>query len=254
MIARLLELLVYPLSLSLLSGVAGAALCAMHRRRLGTVLIAFAFMWLALWSLPPVADRVGRSLEDRSPELAIYAVPRADVILVFGGVMRTSRPDHAYADLNSASDRVWHAARLYRAGKAPKVLLSGGRASDGDGSPSEASSMADFLGDLGVPRTAMILEERASTTRENAVFSAALMQREGLSTALLVTSALHMPRAAAAIRAAGVEVVPVATDFEAVGGRRPSLAWLPVSDALDRSTRALHEWAGIVVYRWRGWI
>ena len=63
-----------------------------------------------------------------------------------------------------------------------------------------------------------------------------------------------MPRAAAAMRATGLQVIPVAMDFEATDERVRSLGWLPASDALDRSTHALHEWVGIVVYRWRGWI
>ena len=114
--------------------------------------------------------------------------------------------------------------------------------------------MAAFVVDLGVPREALVLEERAGNTRENAIFCADLMRARRMESALLVTSALHMPRAAAAMRVTGLQVIPVATDFQATGERVRSLGWAPASDALDRSTRALHEWVGIVVYRWRGWI
>jgi len=254
MIERLLEMLVYPLSLSLLMGVAGIALLVSRRRRTGMAVVAVALGWLGLWSSPPVADLLGRSLESRTPQSRIEALPRADAILVFGGVIRAPRPGHPLADLNSASDRIWHAARLYHAGKAPKLILSGGRPGGRSDLPSEAAAMAAFLVDLGVPREALILEDRATTTRENAVFCAELMRARRMESALLVTSALHIPRAVAAVRAMGVEVFPVATDFEATGERVHSLGWLPASDALDRSTRALHEWVGIVVYRWRGWI
>lgn len=254
MIERLLEMLVYPLSLSLLMGLAGIALLASRHRRTGTAVVAVAIGWLGLWSLPPVADLVGRSLEGRSPKTGIEALPLADAILVFGGVIRAPRPGHPLADLNSASDRIWHAARLYHAGKAPKLILSGGRPGGRSELPSEAAAMAAFVVDLGVPREALVLEERAGNTRENAIFCADLMRARRMESALLVTSALHMPRAAAAMRVTGLQVIPVATDFQATGERVRSLGWAPASDALDRSTRALHEWVGIVVYRWRGWI
>jgi len=254
MIERLLEMLVYPLSLSLLMGVAGIALLVSRRRRTGMAVVAVALGWLGLWSSPPVADLVGRSLEGRSPHLAPAKAPHADVILVFGGVIRSVQGGALPPDLSAGGDRIWHAARLYHAGKAPKLILSGGRPGGLSELPSEAAAMAAFLVDLGVPREALILEDRATTTRENAVFCAELMRARRMESALLVTSALHTPRAVAAVRAMGVEVFPVATDFEATGERVHSLGWLPASDALDRSTRALHEWVGIVVYRWRGWI
>ena len=113
--------------------------------------------------------------------------------------------------------------------------------------------MAAFPVNFGVPREALILDEGAMTTRENAVFGADLRRAQRMKSVLLLTSALHMPRAAAAMPATGLQVIPVATDFEATGERVSTLGWLPAADALARVTRALHECVGIVVYRWRGW-
>ncbi len=68
-----------------------------------------------------------------------------------------------------------------------------------------------------------------------------------------MTSALHMLRALAAFRAAGVDAVPAATDFEVMPRPDNLLRWLPDAQALADSTRALKEYLGMAVYWWRGW-
>jgi len=251
---KLLSLLLYPLGLSLLLGFLGLLLCALRYRKFGFAVVTSSLVWLTLWSLPPVADAVSRTLEGKAVKLALDLVPRADVILVFGGVMRPPRSDYPYADLSAAADRVWHAARLYHAGKAPMVMLSGGRNDWQPDWPSQAQTMALFLADLGVPLEAMVLEEHSRSTYENGIYSAELMQERGFTSALLITSALHIPRSEALFRATGVNFVSVATDFEVGDGATALLSWMPSAQALQRSTSAVHEWIGIAVYRWRGWI
>lgn len=63
-----------------------------------------------------------------------------------------------------------------------------------------------------------------------------------------------MPRLLAVLRAAGVEAVPAATDFEVDQDPARLLRWLLSAEALQRSIYALHEWIGLAVYRWRGWL
>jgi uncharacterized SAM-binding protein YcdF (DUF218 family) len=70
-----------------------------------------------------------------------------------------------------------------------------------------------------------------------------------------VTSAMHMPRALATFRSAGVEATPAATDFEATRSRASGLYnWIANPAALAVTARALEEFAGWLVYRQRGWI
>jgi uncharacterized SAM-binding protein YcdF (DUF218 family) len=149
---------------------------------------------------------------------------------------------------------VLHAARLYRAGKAPLVVASGGNPPHLGAEASESEDMADLLVEWGVPREAIVTEGASLDTRENAVGTARLLTARGLRRILLVTSALHMTRAAAAFRAAGLEVLPAPTDYQAVDAREVTwLDWLPDAGALARSSRALHEHLGRVWYRLRGW-
>jgi uncharacterized SAM-binding protein YcdF (DUF218 family) len=157
-----------------------------------------------------------------------------------------------YSDLGAA-DRVWHTARIYHAGRAPRVVASGGNQPWLGGVCSEASAMRDFLVDLGVPAEAVWLEERSRNTRENAVHTAKILEAQGIGPMPLVTSALHMPRALATFRAAGINAIPAPTDFEVEVRPRVFLDWLPDAEALAASTRALKEYPGLWVYRYRGW-
>ena len=106
-----------------------------------------------------------------------------------------------------------------------------------------------------MPDSALLLEERALTTRQNAVHVQDLLDAQGIDSFLLVTSALHMRRSEASFRALGLDPLPMATDFEV----RPSPArgwrrWRPSASALAGSTRAWHEHVGYWQYRRRGWI
>ena len=149
----------------------------------------------------------------------------------------------------SAADLVWHAARLYRAGKAPLVIPSG---------HGEAESSVPLLRDLGVPRRAIRVENAARNTEENAVLTRRLLDeaRGGATNrparVLLVTSAWHMRRAMQQFARAGVEAIPAATDHEALQIRgRPLTVWhfFPREENLYRNSVLWKEIAGYWLYR-----
>ena len=93
---------------------------------------------------------------------------------------------------------------------------------------------------LSVPNPAMVLEERSRNTSQNAAFTADILARREIGCILLVTSALHMPRSKALFKAQGLGVIPAAKDHEvqAIPAWRN---WLPITDALDGSSRAIKE-------------
>lgn len=104
---------------------------------------------------------------------------------MLGGGITAGPPDGLYPDLGAAADRVWHAARLFHAGKAPRVILSGGRMAWRGERPSEAAATRQFLTDLGVPAAALLFEDRSRSTRENAQYSAELIRAHGFARVLL---------------------------------------------------------------------
>lgn len=245
--------LAYPLGLSLSLCLLAVLLVWLGWRRLGAGLVVLAVAWVGVWSLPVASDALRLSLEARHAQDRAAVLPRADAVVVLGGAMHPEYAEGKYPNLGAAADRVWHAARIFHAGRAPRVVVSGGNLPWLGGVRSEASAMRDFLVDLGVPADAVWLEERSRNTRENALYTAEILESRGIGPVLLVTSALHMPRALATFRAAGVDAIPAPTDFEVMPRPRVFLDWLPDAEALAASTRALKEYLGLWVYQRRGW-
>lgn len=85
--------------------------------------------------------------------------------------------------------RVEAGAALFHVGRAPILALTGGRVR---GRPAEAPGMAAWAARAGVPRGAMVLEDKSRSTRENAAFTARLLPGASV---LIVTDSWHLPRA-----------------------------------------------------------
>jgi uncharacterized SAM-binding protein YcdF (DUF218 family) len=141
---------------------------------------------------------------------------------------------------------------LYFAGRAPKILLSGGAL---EGKVSEASVMAKSLRQRGVPESALILENDSRFTYENAKLSDRTMQTKHLKRALLVTSALHMPRALATFIKRGVDTIPAPSAPQiTLPDDEPLNPWLPHIRSLDASRTIIKEYLGLFGYWLRGWV
>lgn len=251
---KLVISLVSPLGTSLLLWLLALVICvrarncaaASNKMSWALVLAALGSVWLLAWSFPAVSHALRGQLEDAYPPMVMEEVPRAQAIVVLGGGIRPAEQSGQMPDMGSAADRVWLAARLFKAGKGHKLLVSGG--SDRTVSlTSEAQAIRELLLDMGVPDDALILEEQSRNTRQNATYAAKLLREQGIQKILLVTSALHMSRARALFEAQGLDVIPVAADHQA-RHRFAAVDWIPDSDALDGSARAIKE----LVARWTG--
>jgi uncharacterized SAM-binding protein YcdF (DUF218 family) len=232
--------LTYPPTLSICMLLCGG-LMLLRWRRLGGLVMVLAVGWSALWSVPQCSDWLRGTLEERHPVVVESTLPPADAIVVLGGGVGRAwlrREDVDPEELKSS--RLAAGARAWLARRAPTVILSGG----GDGDGSEARTMAAAITRLRVPASALLLEERSRDTRGNALFTAELAKQHGMRRVLLVTSALHMPRARLMFCEAGMEVTPIPVpEFAHRDGWRAR--WLPTRGALWRSGRALKEYAGL---------
>lgn len=216
-LSQVLFSLVSPLGVSLLLSVFGIALGLTGKfRRVGWSIVTFAVCWLWFWSMPVTVGLLRAAVVGDNIPKSIQSLPRVQAIVVLGGGVVSSgmdKPVEQPFDLQEAADRVWYGARLYSAGLAPYVVLSGGNARDSNPETSEAAAMAVFLKDLGVPRKAILLEETSTNTAENARFTAEILESRGIDKILLVTSATHMTRAIRYFEAVGLTVIPAPTDY-----------------------------------------
>lgn len=122
-----------------------------------------------------------------------------DVIIVLGCKVRADgEPGY------TLRSRVERGVELYHQGVAPRILFTGAAVY----SPFvEAEVMARLAEQLGVPREAMVLETRATNTRENATYSIALLRTAGWREAVVTTSAFHCRRSAVLFAQEGLEVL-----------------------------------------------
>jgi uncharacterized SAM-binding protein YcdF (DUF218 family) len=266
-LSKLLPLLVYPLGLACLLLILSLLLHKHKRGQTTVVIIAIAVIALAGNRL--VGMSLARSLEWRHPALheqnPAGELPTADVIVVLGGGTRQRLPPRPFQEVGEAGDRMIYAAKLYRDGVAPKVLVSGAHAPlYNPGEQTEAEAMAELLAFFGVPESDIIYEGISRNTYENAVESAKALEAAGLNRVILVTSALHMPRAYAVFRQTALDVVPAPADYLVTRSdwsfyTRPDafiqlMNLLPDARYLEMTQKALKEYIGIVVYGLRGWL
>ena len=258
---KVLTLLVTPLAIAVGVGLLALVALALGRRRMALGSLAFAIAWLWFWSMPWTSGNLHQSLTSGYPFRDVEAFPAADAIVVLGSI-RPNPGAPAYPDLVETSDRAWHAARLYLAGKAPLIIVSAGNVWVPSSQQSTADATGILLEALGVPDSAIVIEGRSRNTRQNALFTAELADRRDIRRVLLATSVWHMRRAEAALRQVGLEVIPAATDYTFVPRSARRAGWrarprifrfLPSARALSGSTRMLKEHLGLLVYRFRGW-
>lgn len=196
--------------------------------------------------------------------LAPDTYPQSEVIVVLGGTTQSALYPRQIVEIGASGGRLLYAAHLYHAGVAPKLLLTGGYIDWMDERNPPAKDMAEILQMLGVPETALWYETESRNTYENALFSRQILAENGIQSIVLVTSALHMPRAVALFEKQGFEVIPAPADYTLTQNDWERL-WapdlitqlfnsLPSVGNLSTTTRALKEYIGILTYSLRGWI
>ena len=111
-----------------------------------------------------------------------------DALIVLGS---PANPDGSVSP--EQRTRVTEAVREYAAGVAPRMILSGGAAHNAF---VEADVMAQLAEHEGVPASAIVEERQAQNTVQNIFYSNAILQERGWSSAEVVSSPSHLPRAA----------------------------------------------------------
>ena len=232
-----------PIGIAIFGGLV-ALLCArLGRKRMAQWIGGLTVAWLWLWMTPIMTWVVGVPLEreflvgGRVP--AGETFPEADAIVLLGGSMGVETNLSQYAEMWTSADRVWQAARLYKSGKASKIIATGDYAKD---------TTLPLLKEFGVGEEAVSFVD-ARTTEEEAKG----LEKLGYKKILLVTSAWHMKRARLMFEkyAPEIEVVCAPADFENTYKAMETSFFkviLPDPYVFYSNSTAFHEWVGIVGY------
>jgi len=233
-----------PIGIAILGGLVALLYARFKRQCMAKWLGWLTVAWLWLCMTPIMTWVVGAPLEreflvdGRVPMVETF--PEADVIVLLGGSMGIETNLSSYAEMWTSADRVWQTARLYKAGKASKVIATGNYAID---------TTLPLLKDFGLAEECVSFLDAKNTEEE-----AKGIAKMGYKKILLVTSAWHTKRARLMFKkyAPEIEVVCAPADFEqtmmAENLFSPK-AILPDVNVLYLNSVALHEWVGIVGYK-----
>jgi uncharacterized SAM-binding protein YcdF (DUF218 family) len=241
-----------PSNLAALLGVAGLLLLATPWRGTGIKAMAVCITLMLVLGFSPLGNFLMLSLSERFPQWHDKGrIP--DGIIVLGGAINPELSQaRGTAEINASGERMTAAAELARRFPAARIVLSGGNNALIDPVSTEAAMSANFLERLGVPKERIVLEDKSRTTSENAVFTRDLLKPRPGEYWLLVTSAVHMPRAMGAFRAAGFEVDPYPVDWRTRGWQDAARPFETLAGGLSRVDTAVHEWIGLIGYRLSG--
>ncbi len=232
------------------------ALLAAWKMKRGWFRRVFVIVWIALAasSSYAVAAPLVRSLEERYAPMRVAEAPQADAIVVLSGMVTPLVPSAGEPEFSDAVDRILAGRNLYRAGKAPVLIVTGGSGLLSQAGEPEAVTLHRWLVAEGIPERAIVVESASRNTAENASETGKIAQARGIRRVILVTSAFHMLRSVMCFQKAGLEVVPFAVDFK-IPERFPGMeAAIPHPAGAVLTGIALKEYAGIVAYRWKGYL
>lgn len=184
------------------------------------------------------------------------ALPVCDAVVVLGGGHSFSSKGMFQIELNDSADRILTAVELVRIGKAKAFVAGGGGFSEKGRQQGEGKLLKKWIEawkpfdqpvyDLGVN----------SNTRDEAINTLELANKNGWKKIALVTSAWHMRRSKALFENVGFEVVPVGCDLQGTSALENMWRFYPVpnNSGFNHLAWYMHEQIGWLYYRLRGWL
>jgi uncharacterized SAM-binding protein YcdF (DUF218 family) len=259
-LSKFLPLFFYPLGFACFALIV-ALIIGWKYPRWGYFPVALALIILLLASNSWLSNYLVKSLEWQNLPLA--DLPKSEAIVILGGATKSALTPRPMVDVSEQGDRLLYAVKLYKDGLAPVIIASGGRIEWKNGGTPEAQDMVELLQLMGIPESVVIPEPNSLNTYENAVNVKQILTEKGINQVLLVTSALHMPRAKLIFQRQNINIIPAPTDFivsedDLISLNRNTQAFLlnilPDAENIAKTTKALKEYLGLFIYRLKGWI
>jgi uncharacterized SAM-binding protein YcdF (DUF218 family) len=248
-LSKVLGFFLVPSNIMVLLGLAGIAFLAIGYVYTGVRLLVASTVLIAAVGALPIGNGLALPLETRFPRWDPTRGPPSGIVVLGGGVINSEiSTNRATLALGSAAERIISVVELALRYPGARVVFTGGNANLLAGGSAEADFVVDLFEKLGVPRDRVIVERSSRNTAENAAFTKQLVGPKAGELWLLVTSAMHMPRAVGAFQKAGFSVDAYPVDYQTTDTEN----WWILSSALmggiGNADRAVHEWVGLTVY------
>ena len=251
-LSKTLGILTVPSHVISLLAAAGLVLLCTRFCRAGRRLLVASLVLVIIFGILPVGRSLTAILEERFPPWTAASLPPDGIIVLGGAVEPEASAARGMASINDNAERVTETAALARRFPNARLVFTGGSANLVYAGPPESAFMLELFDSFGIPRSRVQLEERSRNTVENARFTKALIDPKPGERWLLVTSAIHMPRAVGAFRKAGFPVEAYPVDWRTRGW---SYLWKPgwPLNGLNATDFAAKEWVGLLAYRLAGY-
>lgn len=211
----------------------------LHYKKISHCLTFLGLTLLYLFSTPFMATVLTNSLVEKN-HLTLKDYQTAQAIVILGGGLRDGQELYGNISVtNNVLERMRYAAFLHKETQLP--ILATGSAPNG---VSEAKIIDQELQQFfGVKLHWQ--ENHAKTTKENAINTKAILEKEGVNKIILVTQNWHMQRAKLLFEKQGFDVLPAGVGY----GSTPDvyinfMYFVPQSGAMDNVMQSLKEWFG----------
>ena len=245
-----------PLGLIWLSLFLGSLASAAKRQR--TLASALFLTWALLTAITctPLPSLLLYSLEKQTPPATSADIAGCGVLVCLGGGIEPAPHEPTGLHLKRGSDRVATALTLGQKHGIPHLVLGGGSYGGDPDWRSEADDIAALLDATNFPNLKVHSLGACANTRDEALKVLDLLPSQSWEKIGLITSANHMPRAAATFRKAGIEVLPIPCNYLSSHMRLGKLRWFhsPGPGGLLTFHDWLHEVIGSWYYRHKGWM
>ena len=252
-LSKTLGILLLPSHVITILAASGVVLLLTRFARAGRRLLITSLVLVLMLGCLPAGKALTLVLEERFPPWTSGNPP--DGIVVLGGAIDSDRSAaRGMVSLNRLAERVTEIAALARRFPNARIVFTSGNANLIVAGPPESAFVLDLFESFGIPRTRVELEDKSRNTVENARFTKLLIDPKPGERWLLVTSAIHMPRAVGVFRKAGFPVEAYPVDWNTGGWRDLWSGPLWPLEGLDKTDFAAKEWIGLLAYWLAGYI
>ncbi len=251
-LSKIFELFGSPSHFSLLLLALGVGLAYSRHAAWGRRLTTLSAILLLAMFFGPLGQMLAVPLETRFPGPPDDIAPPDGIVVLGGAIEEGVGARRGHVNLSWAAERMTAPIELLRRYPTARLVFTGGSAALLGTQASEADSARRFWRAVGIDQGNVVYEDRSRNTFENAVFTRDLVKPKAGERWLLVTSAMHMPRAIGIFRRAGFPVIAYPVDFRTGGAFWPLRFPLDAGQMIETGDFAMHEWLGLLAYRLTG--
>ena len=247
-LSKVLAALAVPSNLIVGLGIVGMLLLLTRFRRAGVRLMVASVIVILMLGFLPIGRGLMTVLENRFPPGSEDGPPITGIIVLGGPINARMSAARGSLSITGEVERFLEGAALARRHPAARLVFTGGNPSLLRDDPPESFYATQLFEQLGVPKSRLILEDQSRNTEENAVFTKRLVDPKPGERWLLVTSAMHMPRAVGVFRKAGFPVEAYPVDWRTLPGA--SLLYVPrdLLNGVAALDAVSHELVGMFAY------